>query len=199
MAFQFGPCANSSHNQRADSGHLGSKGGFAGARMAGFRADFSFARRTHNTPQAFCEKHRIKSWSCSHCGSLWLDTATHNNYHCCFFPLKIRTCKNARILKVRPSIPTRVNRASQSSSRPSQSSPRAEPPRADPDLHSLLVPPELSPDVLSTFSGTSATESYFLRPYLEGDLSDMVSKLCVLDGAVMKKSKTNNHHPSDFC
>ena len=73
MAFQFGPCAHSSHNQRADSGHLGSKGGFAGARMAGFRADFSFVRRAHNTLQAFCEKHRIKSWSCCHCGSLWLD------------------------------------------------------------------------------------------------------------------------------
>ena len=58
---------------------------------------------------------------------------------------------------------------------------------ADPDLHSLLVLPELSPDVFSTFSGTSHAKPYFLGPYLLGDLSEIVSKLGVLDGAVMKK------------
>ena len=45
----------------------------------------------------------------------------------------------------------------------------------------------------STFSGTSNAKPYFLRPYLEGDLSEMVSKLGVLDGAVMKKSKNKLH------
>ena len=67
----------------------------------------------------------------------------------------------------------------------------------------------VSSDAFSTFSGTSNTKPYFLRPYLEGDLSEMVSKLGVLDGAVMKKliiKKNNNNnnlaserHPSHFC
>ena len=67
----------------------------------------------------------------------------------------------------------------QSTSRPSQSSPRTlrappEPPRADPDLHSLLVPPELSHDVFSTLLGTSHAKPYVLRAFLEGTSPDLV-------------------------
>ena len=51
---------------------------------------------------------------------------------------------------------------------------------------------ELSHDVFSTFVGTSHAVSYFLRRFLEGDLSESVSKVYLLDGAVMKKSK--KHH-----
>ena len=53
---------------------------------------------------------------------------------------------------------------------------RPDPPRADPDLHSLPGPPELWRDVFSPFSGTSATESYFLRPFLEGHCPTSTSK-----------------------
>ncbi len=47
---------------------------------------------------------------------------------------------------------------------------------------------ELSPDVCSTCLGMSHAKPYLLRPFLEGDPSEMVLKVCVLDGAVMKKS-----------
>ena len=49
--------------------------------------------------------------------------------------------------------------------------------------------PELSHDVFSIFLGTPHTVSYFLRRFLEGDLSEMVSKVYLLDGAVIQKSK----------
>ena len=38
----------------------------------------------------------------------------------------------------------------------------------------------------------SQAESYFLKPFLEGDLSEMVSKVYLLDGAVMNKSTKHN-------
>ena len=64
----------------------------------------------------------------------------------------------------------------------------------------LPVSPELSHDVFSTFLGTSHAVSYFLRRLLEGDLSEMVSKVYLLDGAVMKKSKNiaPERHTADF-
>ncbi len=47
--------------------------------------------------------------------------------------------------------------------------------------------------------GRLHAKPYFLRPYLEGDLSEIVSKLGVLDGAVMTKVNKNiapERHPS---
>ena len=65
-------------------------------------------------------------------------------------------------------------------------------PRADPDLYSLPVPPELSPHVFSTSVGTSQAKPYFLRAFWEVCFPKMVSKVYVLDEAVMKKSKKHN-------
>ena len=47
--------------------------------------------------------------------------------------------------------------------------------------------PERSHDTFSICSGMSHTESYFLRALVDGLYPDMVSKVGVLDGAVLKK------------
>ena len=65
-----------------------------------------------------------------------------------------------------------------------------EPPRADPDLHSLPLPPELSLDVFfCTFSYSSQLKHLVLRACLAGNLPKKLSKLGVLDERGMKKSK----------
>ena len=71
---------------------------------------------------------------------------------------------------------------------PPKALPRAS--RTDPDVHSLRFPPELSHDVFSTFVGQPHAKPHFLRVFLEGIFPKIVSKVCVLYGAVMKKSKT---------
>jgi len=62
-----------------------------------------------------------------------------------------------------------------------------EPPRANPDLHSLPVPPELSLDVFCTFSWTSQLKHLVLRAFLAGNPPKKLSKLGVLDERGMKK------------
>ena len=51
-----------------------------------------------------------------------------------------------------------------------------EPPRADPGLHSLPVPPELSLDVFLTFSYPSHLKHLLLRAFLEGILQKSSQK-----------------------
>ena len=66
--------------------------------------------------------------------------------------------------------------------------PRAlpEPPTAGPELPRAI---ELSHDVFSTFVGQLHLKPLLLRAFLEGNPSEMLSKVGVIDGAVMKKSK----------
>ncbi len=71
----------------------------------------------------------------------------------------------------------------------SQGLPELEPPRADPDLHSLPVPPELSLDVFLTFSYPSQIKPLVLREFLAGNLPKKLSKLGVLAETSMNKSK----------
>ncbi len=70
--------------------------------------------------------------------------------------------------------------------------PRAppEPPRAGPALHSLPVPPELSLDVLLTFSHPSQLKHIVLRAFLVGNLPKKLSKLGVLDESGTNNKKT---------
>ena len=72
---------------------------------------------------------------------------------------------------------------------PPKALPRAS--RTDPDVHSLRLPPELSLDVFFYyfFLGQPHAKPHFLRAFLEGICPKIVSKVCVLDGAVMNKSK----------
>ena len=71
-----------------------------------------------------------------------------------------------------------------------------EPPTAGPELPGAI---ELSHDVFSTFVGQLHLKPLLLRAFLEGNPSEMLSKVGVIDGAVMKKSKKNiapERHPS---
>ena len=49
----------------------------------------------------------------------------------------------------------------------------------------------ISRDVFLTFVGTSQAKPYFLRAFLEGILSELLSEVGVLDEVVMKKSRKN--------
>ncbi len=65
--------------------------------------------------------------------------------------------------------------------------PGSEPPRADPDLHSLPVPPELSRDVFLTCSWTSPLKHLLLRAFLAGIPPTKLPKVGVLDERFMNK------------
>ena len=65
-------------------------------------------------------------------------------------------------------------------------------PGADTNVLSLRLPPKLSPDVFSTFWGTSHAKPSVLRRFLEGNCLKMVSKPSISHETSLKKSKKHN-------
>ena len=65
-------------------------------------------------------------------------------------------------------------------------------PGADPNDISLRLPPKLSPDVFSTFWGTSHAKPSVSRRFLEGNCLTMVPKPSISHETSLKKSKKHN-------
>ena len=65
------------------------------------------------------------------------------------------------------------------------SSPEA--PGADPDVHSLRFPPELSPDMFLTFFSDVSCETTGFETISEGTRPKIVLEVCVLHEAAMNK------------